>query len=105
MTATTNIKEINGDNFNLTKEKAAIIVFTANWCNSCHNMIDMLSSTSDIPVPVYNCDVDQNEQLADDVHITNLPVVAIIHNGKIVDKMNGMQNISNIMESINSYIY
>lgn len=104
MSNETSIHEITGDNLSMIHDHTAVVVFTADWCSSCHNMMNMLSSNPDVKVPIYNCDVDVNETLADKMQITNLPVIGIVHDGDIVDIMRGMPSVKTIMDSVHSYM-
>lgn len=97
------IIEITDNSLDRIHESNAVVVFSADWCESCHTMLDHLKSNEKVKFPIYNCDVDQNEDLADQLNITNLPVIGIVHDGELVDMMKGLQKVSTIVDTINSF--
>lgn len=97
------VSQINGNNLNSINNDTAVVIFSAEWCDSCHSLLDRITH-SDIKVPVYNCDVDENEKLANEMNITSLPVIGIYHGGSLVDIMKGARSISDIIKSVRDYI-
>ena len=97
------VSQINGNNLSSINNDTAVVIFSAEWCDSCHSLLDRITH-SDIKVPVYNCDVDENEKLANEMNISSLPVIGIYHDGSLVDIMKGARSISDIVKSVRDYV-
>ena len=66
-----------------------VLDFYATWCGPCKRIapfISELAEAYDGKVVVGKCDVDENEELAAQYGIRNIPTVIFIKNGEIVDK-------------------
>ena len=69
-------------------EKAAVVDFSATWCGPCKMtapVFDALSDKLSDKVAFYNCDVDENPQIAAQFGISSVPTLILFKEGKAVD--------------------
>lgn len=87
--------------------KPMVIDFSAAWCGPCRKMapiIDDMADKFDGQVLVGTCDVDDNEELAAQFGVRNIPVVFFVKDGKIADKLVGAVPASQVEEKINALL-
>lgn len=76
------IQKITENNLPTTTKNFAV-VFSAEWCDSCHKLIDHLNPLADVfKDRLYNADVDDNEDLAEKYKVKSLPCIIIFKDGK-----------------------
>ena len=85
---------ITNENFESLKngEQPLVIDFWATWCGPCRMVgpvISELATEYDGRVTVGKCDVEENEDLAAEFGIRNIPTILFFKNGEVVDKMVG----------------
>ena len=67
----------------------AVIDFYATWCGPCKKIapiIEELAAEFDGKIAVGKCDVDENDEIAAQYGIRNIPTVLFIKDGQVVDK-------------------
>lgn len=96
------LKEIVQNDLTLVKEDTAVVLFTASWCQSCHKLMDDIEQDPNFHVPVYNCDVDENPDLADRMHISSLPVIGLCQNQKVIGVVTGYRTPQQIARMVQS---
>jgi len=106
-----NIKKIETrkdyDDFLSDSEKLLMLKFGAAWCGPCRTIasnIQNLTNETIEGVNIGEIDVD-NEELEDlisEYNIRAVPVIAFLKNGEVVDKLIGMQTVTDITEKISS---
>lgn len=87
--------------------KPMVIDFSAAWCGPCRKMapvIDDMADKFDGQVLVGTCDVDDNEELAAQFGVRNIPVVFFVKDGKIADKLVGAVPASQVEEKIKALL-
>ena len=86
--------QITSENFESLKNGAQPLVvdFWATWCGPCRMVAPIISELAekyDGKITVGKCDVEENEDLAADFGIRNIPTILFFKNGTVVDKLVG----------------
>mgnify|MGYP001080670593 FL=1 len=86
--------EITDSNFQeiLAEGKPVVMDFWAPWCGPCKMVgpiIDELATEYEGKVIIGKCDVDENDDVAAEYGIRNIPTVLFFKNGELVDKQVG----------------
>jgi thioredoxin 1 len=100
---------ISSENFeNLRKgDKPLVVDFWATWCGPCRMVapiIEKLAEKYDGQIVVGKCDVEENEDLAAEFGIRNIPTILFFKNGVIADKIVGAQSEAKIDEKFQSML-
>ena len=75
--------------------KPAVIDFYATWCGPCKRLapiIEEVAKDYDGRAIVGKCDVEENDDLAAEFGIRNIPTILFIKNGEVVSKLVGAQS-------------
>lgn len=86
--------KVSQENFEglLNGDKPLVLDFWATWCGPCRKIgpdIEALAEEYADKVNVAKCDVEENEEIAAQYGVRNIPTVLFIKNGEIVDKQVG----------------
>ncbi len=87
---------ITNENFETLKNGAQPLVvdFWATWCGPCRMLAPVIAELAeqyDGKIVVGKCDVEENEDLAVEFGIRNIPTIIFFKNGQVVDKLVGAQ--------------
>ena len=83
--------------------KYAVVDFSATWCGPCRMVAPEMEELSEElagEVDFFNCDVDENMELAVKYQIASIPAIAIIKEGELADISVGFQPKEQMKEFI-----
>ena len=85
---------ITNENFENLKngQKPMVVDFWATWCGPCRMVAPIIADLAakyEDQLVVGKCDVEENEDLAAEFGIRNIPTVLFFKNGEVVDKVVG----------------
>ena len=100
---------ITNENFSTLKngDKPLVVDFWATWCGPCRMVSPIISELAEVydgKVVVAKCDVEENEDLAAEFGIRNIPTILFIKQGEVVDKMIGAQSKANLEAKFKSLL-
>ena len=85
---------ITSENFETLKNgsQPLVVDFWATWCGPCRMIapiVEELAKEYDGKIAVGKCDVEENDELAAEYGIRNIPTILFFKEGKLVDKIVG----------------
>ena len=100
---------ITNENFASLKagDKPLVVDFWATWCGPCRMVapiLEQLAAEYDGKIVVGKCDVEENDELAAEYGIRNIPTLLFFKNGEVVDKMIGAQPKAKFAEKVQSLL-
>ena len=101
--------QVTSENLESLKNGAQPLVvdFWATWCGPCRMLapiIEELSKEYEVRITVGKCDVEENEDLAAEFGIRNIPTILFFKNGEVVDKVVGAVAKAKIEEKMNALL-
>ena len=96
---------LTNENFSTLKNGnlPLVVDFWATWCGPCRMVSPIISELAEVydgKVVVAKCDVEENEDLAAEFGIRNIPTILFFKGGEVVNKLVGAQAKAKIDEAI-----
>ena len=100
---------ITSENFSSLKngDMPLVVDFWATWCGPCRMMapiIEELAKEYEGKAIIGKCNVEENEELATEYGIRNIPTILFFKQGEVVEKVVGFQQKPKIQEVINKLL-
>lgn len=86
------------------KENGKVIIdFWATWCGPCRMLSPVLDEivNENTDIKVFKFNVDENQELIEQLKISNVPTLLFYNNGKLLDTTSGIKSKQEILEIIN----
>ena len=101
--------QITSENFETLKngQLPLVVDFWATWCGPCHMVgpiVAELAQEYDGRIVVGKCDVEENEDLAVEFGIRNIPTILFFKGGEVVDKVVGAQSKAKLDEKFKALL-
>ena len=100
---------ITSENFETLKNGSQPLVVDvwATWCGPCRMIapiVEELAKEYDGKIAVGKCDVEENDELAAEYGIRNIPTILFFKEGKLVDKIVGAVSKPKLQEKFESLL-
>ena len=100
---------ITTENFESYKngELPLVVDLWATWCGPCRQIAPIVSELAeefDGKLVVGKCDVEENDDIAMEFGVRNIPTILFFKDGQLVDKFVGAANKSTLKEKLESLL-
>ena len=101
--------QITSENFESLKNgpRPLVVDFWATWCGPCRMIAPIIAELAkeyEGQVVVGKCDVEENEDLAMEFGIRNIPTILFFKGGQVVDKIVGAVNKAKLDEKFQALL-
>lgn len=100
--AVINVTKDNFENEVMQSEKTVLIDFWAGWCGPCRMLspiVDEIAEENE-NIKVCKVNVDEEPELAESFRVMSIPMLAVIKDGKLINKSVGVRPKQAIIEML-----
>ena len=100
---------ITTENFESYKngELPLVVALWATWCGPCRQMAPIVSELAeefDGKIVVGKCDVEENDDIAMEFGVRNIPTILFFKGGQLVDKFVGATSMATLTEKFQALL-
>lgn len=92
----------------LTKQSEIVLIeFFATWCPHCRRMMPIVEEVKELldgRAAVYQLDIDQNQEIADDIDVKSVPTFIVYKNGVEQWRNSGEMDGQVLLSKVESYM-
>lgn len=102
------IESVNESNFeSVIKSKPVVMIdFFATWCGPCKMLspiLEQIANEGEVDVAIAKLDIDESLEIAKQFGVMSVPTVIIFKNGDEVERLVGLKQKSQIIETLKNY--
>lgn len=107
VTATFKVQDPKDFDERVKNSKVPVIVdFFATWCNPCRMLtprIETVVAEKQGKILLAKVDIDENADLALDYHVGSVPVLIAMKDGRVLERIVGLQDTDKLRQFVNKY--
>lgn len=91
----------------IKSSRIVLIEFYASWCPHCQRMMPVVAQVKELlgkRVPVYQFDIDQNNDAADEAGVQSIPTFLIYDHGKEIWRHSGEIDGEVLLAKVESFL-
>lgn len=101
-------QNVTNENFpGIINNPVAVIDFWATWCGPCRRVAPIMEELAEEyagRVAIAKCDIEENDELAEQFQIMSVPTILFFKNGQLADKLVGAAPKDDIKKKIDALL-
>ena len=103
------LKELDSlENFQTEIQTGVVLVdFFADWCRPCQMQVPILTNVAaklGDKVSILKIDTDKFGPLAQQYHVSSIPMLLVFKNGKVVESFTGLQDENTLASALGNHV-
>lgn len=89
----------------INSNSVVLVEFYATWCPHCKKMMPIVEQIKELlsgVVEIYQLDIDQNQEVADEADVNSVPTFLLYKNGKEIWRQSGEMEAQMLLSYIQS---